>query len=97
MQAAIGYLRVSTKEQGRRGFSLESQRHEIADFGAREGFSVNSWYQDVQTGRGADAAALKEAKLKRRALIISRLDRLSRDVRQKFCAAEGGIPARQML
>lgn len=88
MHAAIGYLRVSTPEQGRRGFSLETQRREIADFGAREGFSVNSWYQDVQTGRGADAlqlrprlaAALKEAKLRRRALIVSRLDRLSRNV-----------------
>ena len=50
MTQAVGYLRVSTKEQGRRGFSLEAQRREIEDFGAREGFSVNSWYQDVQTG-----------------------------------------------
>ena len=88
MQAAIGYLRVSTREQGRRGFSLQSQRGEIADFGARTGYSVNSWYQDVQTGRGADAlplrpglaAALKEAKVKRLPLIVSRLDRLSRNV-----------------
>jgi hypothetical protein len=39
-------------------------------FGVREGFSVRSWYQDVQTGAGADALllrpgvakALKEAK-----------------------------------
>jgi DNA invertase Pin-like site-specific DNA recombinase len=47
-----------------------AQRFEIEAFGAREGFSINSWYQDVQTGAGADAlllrpglaAALKEAK-----------------------------------
>jgi DNA invertase Pin-like site-specific DNA recombinase len=85
---ALGYLRVSTKEQGRRGFSLEAQRHEIEDFGAREGFSIRSWHQDVQTGAGADAlllrpglaAALKEARAARCPLIVSRLDRLSRNV-----------------
>jgi DNA invertase Pin-like site-specific DNA recombinase len=39
MQTAIGYLRVSTKEQGRRGFSLETQRRDIGAFGAHEGFT----------------------------------------------------------
>jgi len=88
MQAAIGYLRVSTREQGRSGLGLAAQRHEIEAFGAREGFSVKSWHQDVQTGAGADAlllrpglaAALKEAKSARCPLIVSRLDRLSRNV-----------------
>jgi DNA invertase Pin-like site-specific DNA recombinase len=88
MQTAVGYLRVSTREQGRSGFSLETQRREIEAFGAREGFAPNSWHQDVQTGGGADAlrlrsglaAALKEAKFRRCPLIVSRLDRLSRNV-----------------
>ena len=88
MQAAIGYLRVSTQEQGRSGLGLAAQRHEIEVFGAREGFSVKSWHQDVQTGAGADAlllrpglaAALKEAKSAHCPLIVSRLDRLSRNV-----------------
>src|SRR5215467_3457637 len=88
IKTAVGYLRVSTQEQGRRGFSLESQRREIECFGARQGFSVKSWYQDVQTGGGTDAlqlrpglaAALREAKARRWPLIVSRLDRLSRNV-----------------
>jgi DNA invertase Pin-like site-specific DNA recombinase len=88
MQAAIGYLRVSTREQGRSGLGLAAQRHEIEAFGAREGFSVKSWYQDVQTGAGKDAllmrpalaAALREAKSARCPLIVSKLDRLSRNV-----------------
>ena len=88
MQAAIGYFRVSTREQGRSGLGLAAQRHEIEQFGARERFSVKSWHQDVQTGDGADAlllrpglaAALKEAKSARCPLIVSRLDRLSRNV-----------------
>jgi DNA invertase Pin-like site-specific DNA recombinase len=88
MQAAIGYLRVSTREQGRSGLGLAAQRSEIEAFGAQHGLSVKSWYQDVQTGAGADAlqlrsglaAALKEAKSARCPLIVSRLDRLSRNV-----------------
>jgi len=77
MKDAIGYLRVCTPEQGRSGLSLAPQRSEI-----------RSWYQDVQTGKGSDAlllrpglaAALKEARTTRSALIVSRLDRLSRNV-----------------
>src|SRR5579863_3634873 len=88
MSEAIGYLRVSTREQGRSGLGLAAQRFEIEAFGIREGFSVKSWHQDVQTGAGTDAlllrpglaAALKEAKSARCPLIVSRLDRLSRNV-----------------
>lgn len=88
MKDAVGYLRVSTQEQGRSGLGLAAQRHDIEAFGAREGFAIKSWYQDVQTGAGADAlllrhglaAALKEARAARCPLIVSRLDRLSRNV-----------------
>jgi DNA invertase Pin-like site-specific DNA recombinase len=88
MQAAIGYLRVSTAEQGRSGVGLAAQRFDIEKFAEREGFSVRSWHQDVQTGAGADAlllrpglaAGLKEARAAKCPLIVSRLDRLSRNV-----------------
>ena len=88
MKHAIGYLRVSTKEQGRSGLGLTAQRHDVEVFGVREGFSIKSWYQDIQTGAGKDAlllrpglaAALEEARVARAPLIVSRLDRLSRNV-----------------
>lgn len=49
---------------------------------------MKSWHQDIQTGAGKDAllmrpglaAALKEARAARQPLIVSRLDRLSRNV-----------------
>jgi DNA invertase Pin-like site-specific DNA recombinase len=88
VKGAIGYLRVSTKEQGRSGLGLEAQRFEINRFGAREKFSIKVWHQDIQTGGGADALllrpglaqALKEARRLRYPLIVSRLDRLSRNL-----------------
>ena len=88
MKDAIGYLRVSTKEQGRSGLSLAAQRFDIEVFAKREGFAIKAWHQDVQTGVGRDplplrpglAAALKAARGLRCPLIISRLDRLSRNV-----------------
>ena len=59
MQAAIGYLRVSTRKQGRSGLGLAAQRDEVEAFGVREGFAVRSWHQDLQTGAGADALLLR--------------------------------------
>jgi DNA invertase Pin-like site-specific DNA recombinase len=88
MKHAVGYLRVSTQEQGRSGLSLAAQHWDIERFSQREGFSVISWHQDIQTGAGKDAlllrpglaAALEEARAARCPLIVSRLDRLSRNV-----------------
>src|ERR1700734_1823137 len=88
MKAAVGYLRVSTREQGRSGLGLAAQRHDIETFAAKDGFLVQSWHQDIQTGAGKDAlllrpglaAALKEARSSRCPLMVSRLDRLSRNV-----------------
>jgi DNA invertase Pin-like site-specific DNA recombinase len=67
---------------------LAAQRHDIEVFSEREGFALKAWYQDVQTGVGADAlqlrpglaTALKEARAARCPLIVSKLDRLSRNV-----------------
>jgi DNA invertase Pin-like site-specific DNA recombinase len=88
MKDAVGYLRVSAKEQCRSRLGLAAQRHDIATFGERQGFKLKGWYQDIQTGAGKDAllmrpglaAALKHARTGRCPLMVSRLDRLSRNV-----------------
>src|ERR1700722_4267090 len=85
MKDAVGYLRVSTQEQGRSGLGLAAQPFDIEQFGRRKKFSVAPWHQDIQTGAGKDAivlrpglaAALKEARASNCPLIVSRLDRLS--------------------
>lgn len=84
----IGYLRVSTSAQGRSGLGLEAQREALARFAASEGFEVASEFVEVETGKGADAldrrpqlaAALAEARRRKCAIAVAKLDRLSRDV-----------------
>src|SRR5262247_25760 len=85
----IAYYRVSTVKQGRRsGLGLEAQREALARFGATEGFEIVREFVEIETGKGADAldrrpqlaAALAEARRRRCAVGVAKLDRLSRDV-----------------
>jgi DNA invertase Pin-like site-specific DNA recombinase len=85
---AIGYCRVSTAEQGRSGLGLEAQRAAIEAFARSEGIIVNQWHVEVETGKGSDALerrpklaeALREAQKLKVPVLVSKLDRLSRDV-----------------
>src|SRR5262249_41384530 len=85
---AVGYLRVSSIGQGRSGNGLAAQRTAIEHFAKVEGFTVTTWLEEVETGRGFDALdrrpklaeALKLARKMKGSVIISHLDRLSRDV-----------------
>src|SRR6476469_6435486 len=84
----ISYIRVSTARQGRSGLGLEAQREAIARFAETEGFELTGEFVEVETGKGADAldrrpqlaAALAEAKPRKCAVAVAKLDRLSRDV-----------------
>ncbi|SHN86935.1 recombinase family protein [Bradyrhizobium erythrophlei] len=93
MQSAIAYIRVSTGRQGRSGLGLAAQQAAIDRFAEDEGFDLIETFQEVETGKGADAlerrpqlaAALRVAKqystkLHKPPIIVAKLDRLSRDV-----------------
>jgi DNA invertase Pin-like site-specific DNA recombinase len=84
----LGYCRVSTQEQGIDGLGMDAQREAITEFTRREGMTIAQWYTEVETGKGADAldrrpqldAALKQARKMKMPILVSKLDRLSRDV-----------------
>jgi len=86
---AIAYCRVSSREQGRSGLGLEAQRAAIERFCAADGIEVAEWLTEVESGKRVSDTlkarpVLKEALIKAEALkgpvIVSKLDRLSRDV-----------------
>jgi DNA invertase Pin-like site-specific DNA recombinase len=84
----IGYVRVSTSQQGRSGLGLEAQKQALERFASAENFVLGSVFVEVETGKGADAlerrpqlaAALSEARRQRCSVAVAKLDRLSRDV-----------------
>jgi DNA invertase Pin-like site-specific DNA recombinase len=88
MQPMIAYLRVSTQKQGTSGLGLEAQNEAIRRFAEGEGRRVVETFTEVETGKGADAldrrpqlaAAIKAARKARCPVVVSKLDRLSRDV-----------------
>jgi DNA invertase Pin-like site-specific DNA recombinase len=84
----IAYLRVSTHKQGRGGLGIEAQRAAIALFAGVNAIEIVEECVEVETGKGDDAlerrpvlaAALARAKRLGAAVLVARLDRLSRDV-----------------
>ena len=83
MKPAIAYVRVSTQQQGKSGLGLEAQRAAIEAFAKAEGLTLIEWQQDVESGsidtRPGLEAALARARLLQSPVIVSKLDRLSRD------------------
>jgi DNA invertase Pin-like site-specific DNA recombinase len=85
----VGYIRVSTAQQGKSGLGLAAQREALARFAAAEDLQIAAEFIDVETGKGSDAlnrrpqlaAALAEARKLKCPILVAKLDRLSRDVR----------------
>lgn len=87
---AIAYCRVSSREQGRSGLGLEAQRAAILAFCAQDAeLEIVEWFTEVESGKRVSdtlkarpqlAAALLRAAQHKGPVIVSKLDRLSRDV-----------------
>jgi DNA invertase Pin-like site-specific DNA recombinase len=87
-RVALAYTRVSTAEQGNKGNGLAAQRELIERFAKAEEFTILEWVEEVETGKGTDALTrrpklaevLRQARRLKAPVIVSKLDRLSRDV-----------------
>lgn len=88
MHSAVAYFRVSTQRQGKSGLGIEAQRTTVTRFADSEGMRIIGEFIEVETGKGADAierrpqlaAALAAARAAKCCILVSKLDRLSRDV-----------------
>src|SRR5881227_3441617 len=88
MERAVAYYRVSTKQQQRSGLGIEAQRATVTRFAEAESFTIIAEYVEAETGKGDDAldrrpqlaTALAAAKAAKCCVLVSKLDRLSRDV-----------------
>src|ERR1700749_2708547 len=88
MSNAVAYLRVSTQQQHRSGLGIEAQRAAVTRFGEAEGITIIGEFVEAESGKGSDAldrrpqlaAALAAARTARCSVVVSKLDRLSRDV-----------------
>jgi DNA invertase Pin-like site-specific DNA recombinase len=85
MGKAIGYVRVSTDEQAREGVSLENQRAKIEAYCSLNDLELVEILEDTKSAKNMNRQGLQDllAKMKQHdigALVIYRLDRLSRKV-----------------
>jgi DNA invertase Pin-like site-specific DNA recombinase len=88
MTAIVTYIRVSTAQQGKSGLGLAAQRSALIQFAKTEGLELAQEFVEVESGKGSDAierrpqlkAALAAAKKLKCAVVVAKLDRLSRDV-----------------
>lgn len=88
MDRAVAYYRVSTRQQQRSGLGIEAQRAAVERFAEAESIRIIAEFVEAETGKGADAldrrpqlaSALAAAKGAKCCVLVSKLDRLSRDV-----------------
>lgn len=98
MKTAIAYTRVSTAQQGKSGLGLEAQQAALARFAEAEGYSLIQTFEEIETGKGADAldrrpqlsAALKMARQHKAPIIVAKLDRLAHDAQDTLHRGRAG-------
>jgi DNA invertase Pin-like site-specific DNA recombinase len=84
--AVVGYVRVSTEEQGDLGAGLEAQRQAITTECKARGWELLAIHEDVASGKaftnrpGLEAALQAVRRKEAGGLVVAKLDRLSRSV-----------------
>ena len=82
---AIGYTRVSTREQGKSGLGIDAQKADIHAFCEQNGIELLDIVQEVASAKGdyrnrpALYTLISQCKKEKCALIVSKLDRLGVD------------------
>ena len=86
MKEIVAYIRVSTEGQHESGLGEDAQRRAITEFVAQHPLKIVAEYTDTASGaapltrRPGLAAAIADARKRKCAVVVAKLDRLSRSV-----------------
>ena len=59
-QLCVKYLRVSSKEQEREGFSIPAQQKILDDYEVRQGMVCQATFEDIETAKQSGRTAFGE-------------------------------------
>lgn len=94
----ISYLRVSTRHQGAEGHGVAAQRAAVEGYLNGGRWRLLTEFVEVESGRRADRtqlrAALDACRLRRAALVVAKVDRLTRSVAFLSQLLESGVDVR---
>lgn len=90
IKKAIGYLRLSTKEQDEK-FGLDAQKQAISEYASANGFTIVEWVKDVISGVKDTRAGFDRILLDSNvsnppftAVIVFKSDRIAREIKLYF-------------
>lgn len=95
----LGYARVSTKKQAS---SLKNQESAILQYAKQNNFNITNIYTDIASGntkielRPSGAVLLSESQKNKTPVIVTRLDRFSRNVEDAKHLSKNGITLLEM-
>jgi DNA invertase Pin-like site-specific DNA recombinase len=94
----VAYYRVSTARQGRSGLGVEAQREAVETFLNGGRWRIVGEFTEVESGKRADRPeldkALAAARLHTAALVVAKVDRLTRSVAFLSRLLEAGVDVR---
>ncbi len=94
----VAYYRVSTGRQGKSGLGLDAQRAAVESYLNGGDWAIVDEFTEVESGKNSDRPALDKAlgaaRLHRSALVVSKVDRLTRSVAFLSRLLEAGVDVR---
>jgi DNA invertase Pin-like site-specific DNA recombinase len=94
----VCYYRVSTARQGKSGLGLDAQRAAVATYLNGGNWQIVEEFTEIESGKNSDRPALDKAlaaaRLHRAAVVVSKMDRLTRNVAFLSRLLEAGVDVR---